>query len=108
MSNPGHGIQICFCAGNSQALPVEPLDAHDSFCLVWDWAMARGMITPSQFLAKLGDATAELGFTPEEISAEEASFQSSKDDFIRNAFSCAPFRKSAEKKRKYLQKGLPW
>ena len=71
MNNPGHAIQICFCAENSEALPVEPLAAHESFCLVWDWAMAHEKITPSQFLAKLEDAAAELGLTAEEIEAED-------------------------------------
>ena len=78
----GNGIQICFCAGNGNALPVFPLEAHDSFCLVWDWAAANGKITPQQHLAKLGEATTGLGITREELDREMAGLDSAPPGFI--------------------------
>jgi hypothetical protein len=64
----GHGIQICFCAGDGKALPVFPLEAHDPICLVWDWAAANGKITPQQHLAKLEEAATGLGLTAEDFA----------------------------------------
>src|SRR5260370_1087744 len=38
------GVQ-CFCGDNATALPIEPLEAHGSNCLVWDWVAANGRIS---------------------------------------------------------------
>jgi hypothetical protein len=79
----GHGIQICFCAGGGNALPVFPLEAHDSLCLVWDWAAANGKITPQQHLAKLEGAVTELGITQEELDREEHGMSEKADALER-------------------------
>ena len=60
-------IQVCFCGEGSMALPVEPLDAHNNGCLIWDWAAATGRIPPSVLLGKLEAYCGELGITPEEL-----------------------------------------
>jgi hypothetical protein len=44
--------QLCFCGphenGAATALPDEPLAKHNLGCLIWDWAMAMGKITPKK------------------------------------------------------------
>ncbi len=62
-----HAIQVCFCGEGSMALPAEPLDAHGNGCLIWDWAMAKGKITPQQMLGKLAAYCGELGLSAEEL-----------------------------------------
>jgi hypothetical protein len=46
--------QLCFCGPHSQgeaaALPDEPLDRHQPGCLIWDAAMAAGVISPKKRL----------------------------------------------------------
>jgi hypothetical protein len=69
------GIQVCFCGPGSSALPAEPLDVHDHFCLIWDWAMAHGKITPQQRLGQLGESSRDLGISEEELAREEASLR---------------------------------
>ncbi len=72
--NPRHleeqGIQMCFCGPDCTALPVEPLAAHQSICLIWDWAAAHGRITPAALLEKIMGATEELGIREEELREE--------------------------------------
>ena len=77
-----NGIQICFCAGNGKSLPSFPLEAHESFCLVWDWTAANGKITPQQHLAKLEEATAGLGITQDELDREMADLDSAPPGFV--------------------------
>lgn len=69
------GIQVCFCGPDSTALPAEPLDAHDHFCLIWDWAMANRKISPQERLAQLEGTQRDLGITDEEIAAEEVNYR---------------------------------
>ena len=55
------GIQICFCGTDNKSLPIEPLDAHWSGCLLWDWAAANGRITPRELIAKITQTCDDLG-----------------------------------------------
>lgn len=75
---------MCFCGPGSTALPAEPLEAHDNFCLLWDWAMACGKITPQEMLARLGDAQKSLGLTDEEVALEAAGLRPPMP--LRNTF----------------------
>jgi hypothetical protein len=40
--------QLCFCGPHATALPDEPLAPHHLGCLIWDWAMLTGKITPKK------------------------------------------------------------
>jgi hypothetical protein len=51
----GKGIQLCFCGTDATSRLAEPLEAHSSGCLIWDWAMAERKITPAQRLVKYED-----------------------------------------------------
>jgi hypothetical protein len=34
-------LQLCFCGDKATPLALEPLNAHNPGCLVWDWALAN-------------------------------------------------------------------
>lgn len=60
----GVTVQVCFCGehvhGVPGVLPVEPLTEHSYGCVIWDWAMLTGRITPSERMRQLDEY--ELGF----------------------------------------------
>lgn len=66
------GIRVCFCdlAGRSH----DDWDAHQGYCLMLDWAMAHGKITPAYFLARLAGSVSDLGITEAEIVADVLAF----------------------------------
>jgi hypothetical protein len=46
-------MRVCFCGPDCHPLPNEPLTAHHTDCLVWDWALSQGMISPALRLSQL-------------------------------------------------------
>lgn len=55
------GVQLCFCGPGAGPLPALPLEPHNAGCLIWDWAMATGMITPSDRTRQLDEHARNLG-----------------------------------------------
>ena len=69
-----NGIRVCFC--DLKGRPYDDWDAHQGFCLMLDWAMANGKITPDYFLSRLSGAQAGLGITDAELAAEALTMPS--------------------------------
>lgn len=78
MTSPARpGIRVCFCSPTPVA---GDWDAHESFCLMLDWAVANGKISLGYYRRRLGMAQAELGITDEEIAAEAGQLRSAAED----------------------------
>jgi hypothetical protein len=57
----GSSMQVCYCGEKKTPCPPEPLTNHSFGCVMWDWGMALGMITPEQRAEQLDQYANDIG-----------------------------------------------